>query len=68
MKDYFFKIGSIWIFNFFCFFYMGGVWECMIGFVRRILDFMFFKIYEGNFIYDVFVIFMVEVLVIINNR
>lgn len=40
----------------------------MIGFVRRILDFMFFKIYEWNFIYDVFVIFMVEVLVNINNR
>lgn len=42
-KDYLDCYGIIWIFNVFYFFYMGVVWECMIGMVRRILDLMFFR-------------------------
>lgn len=45
---------------------MGGVWERMIGVVRRILD--FFLLGVKNLMYDVFVIFMVEVLFIVNVR
>lgn len=56
-----------WIFNVLYLFYMGGVWERMIGVIRRILDFMMLY-YSGYFIYDIFVIFMVEVCVIINFR
>lgn len=45
---------------------MGGVWERMIGVVRCILD--FFLLGVKNLMYDVFVIFMVEVLFIVNVR
>lgn len=45
---------------------MGGVWERMIRVVRCILD--FFLLGGKNLMYDVFVIFMVEVLFIVNVR
>lgn len=47
---------------------MGGVWEWMIGIVRRIFDFMFMDLYLRYFIYEVLIILMVEVCVIVNFR
>lgn len=47
---------------------MGGVWERLIGVVRRIFDFMLLENFmiKGYLIYEVLVIFFVEVMVIIN--
>lgn len=58
----------IWIFNFFYFFYMGGVWERMIGVIWCILDVLLLGLKGKNFIYEVFSIMMVEVIVIMNFR
>lgn len=38
-----FNLGQFWIFNLFYVFYMGGVWECLIGVLCRIFDFMLFQ-------------------------
>lgn len=45
---------------------MGGIWERMIGMIRKILDFMLFEFRFKFFIYEIFVIFLCEVCVIIN--
>lgn len=65
---YLFFEGCEWIFNFFYVFYIGGVWERMIGVVRCILDFIFVDISFVCFTYKVFLTFMVEVIVIVNVR
>lgn len=67
VRNYLVENGVIWVFNLFYVFYMGGVWECLIGVVWRIFDVMFLCNY-GNFIYEIFFIFMVEVIVIVNVR
>lgn len=67
VRNYLVENKVIWVFNLFYVFYMGGVWECLIGVVWRIFDVMFLCNY-GNFIYEIFFIFMVEVIVIVNVR
>lgn len=68
LKKYFYNFGIVWIFNFFYVFYMGGVWERMIGIICRIFDFMLIGVSGKILFYDVLNIFMVEVVVIINFR
>lgn len=47
---------------------MGGVWEWVIGMIRKIFDLMFLE-FSGKFlIYEILVIFLCEVCVIINFR
>lgn len=58
--------GSIWIFNLFYLLYFGGVWECMIGVVRKIIDVLLFENFGKELMYEVLIIFMVEVCMIIN--
>lgn len=66
IKEYLIENGINWIFNFFYFFYMGGVWERMIGVVCWILDFFFLDVI--CLIYEVFIILMVEVMLVMNLR
>lgn len=68
LKKYFYNFGIVWIFNFFYVFYFGGVWERMIGVIRRIFDGMLLCIDLKGIINEVFVIFMVEVFLIVNLR
>lgn len=48
------------------FFYMGGVWECLIGVIRWIIDLILLDFKYIRIIYEVFSMFMVEVIVIVN--
>lgn len=68
VKNFLIKNWVIWIFNFFYVFYFGGVWERMIGVIRRIFDGMLLCIDLKGIINEVFVIFMVEVFLIVNLR
>lgn len=45
---------------------MGGVWERIIGIIRWIFDFMLLDYGFCSLIYDVFMIFLLEVCFIIN--
>lgn len=56
------------MFYFLYVFYFGGVWECMIGVICRILDSMFLWNGMKGLIYDIFFIFLVEVCIIVNLR
>lgn len=58
----------VWKFNFLYVLYFGGSWERMIGIVCCIFDVMFMDIKYGKLIYEVLMIFMVEVMVIMNLR
>lgn len=69
IKNFLVENGCVWIFNLLYVFYFGGVWEWMIGIVWRILDgILLSKKYIKDFIYEVFVIFMVEISVVMNFR
>lgn len=68
VKKFLFINGVKWIFNFFYVLYMVGLWERMIGIVRKIFDFFLFNIKIKEFIYEVLCIFMCEVIVIMNFR
>lgn len=48
------------------FFYMGGVLECLIGVIRWIIDLILMDFKYIRIIYEVFSMFMVEVIVIVN--
>lgn len=47
---------------------MGGVWERVIGILRRILDFFLMDVFGIGLIYEFLLIFFVEVFVIMNVR
>lgn len=67
VKEYLYKSGVVWLFNLFYFFYFGGVWECFIGVIRCVFDFMLLEILLGSLMYEIFIMFFVEVLVIVNS-
>lgn len=67
VKEYLYKSGVVWLFNLFYFFYFGGVWECFIGVIRCVFDFMLLEILLGSLMYELFIMFFVEVLVIVNS-
>lgn len=67
LKRYFEENKINWVFNFFYVFYFGGVWERMIGVLRKILDSLFLSC-KGFLIYEVLIIFLMEVSVIFNVR
>lgn len=66
LKKYMVENGFIWIFNLLYVFYMGGIWERIIGIVCRIFNVIIMEL-KKLFIYDVLNIFMYEVCVIINS-
>lgn len=60
--------GIVWKFNAPHSSHMGGVWERMIGIVRRILDSMLMGAAGKNLTHKVLATFMVEVCAIVNSR
>ncbi|XP_060561050.1 uncharacterized protein LOC132720844 [Ruditapes philippinarum] len=58
---------TCWIFNSPHSSHMGGVWERLIGVVRRILESMFVDV-RGDITHEVLTTFMAEVCLIVNSR
>jgi hypothetical protein len=68
IKRYLSDSREAWIFNPPHSSHMGGVWECMIGMVRRILDSMILGSTGDTLTYDALNTFMTEVCAIVNSR
>lgn len=66
ISDFLYKNDVVWKFNVPHSSHMGGVWERMIGIVRRILDNMLINTKELT--HDVIVTLMAEVCAIVNSR
>lgn len=66
VKQFFFDTGSTWLFNTPHSSHMGGVWERMIGTVRRILESMLVEV--KNLTHEVLVTLMAEISAIVNSR
>ncbi|XP_069129286.1 uncharacterized protein [Argopecten irradians] len=60
--------GIVWKFNAPHSSHMGGVWERMIGLVRRILDSMMSSVSARNLTHDVLTTLMAEICAIVNSR
>lgn len=68
VKDHLLEEGCEWSFNPPHASHMGGVWERMIGIVRRILDSMFAKLGPTHLTHDVLLTFLAEASAIVNAR
>ena len=68
IKRYLSDSRAAWIFNPPHSSHMGGVWERMIGMVRRILDSMLLGSTGDTLTHDVLNTFMAEVCAIVNSR
>ena len=66
VKQFFLDTGSTWLFNTPHSSHMGGVWERMIGTVRRILESMLVEV--KNLTHEVLVTLMAEISAIVNSR
>ena len=68
VSEHLLREGCEWSFNPPHASHMGGVWERMIGIVRRILDSMFLKLGPAQLSHDVLHTFLAEVSAIVNSR
>ena len=68
VKDFLLSNGTSWIFNPPHFSHMGGVWERMIGVVRRILDSLLLNVSTNNLTHEVLTTFLAETCAIVNSR
>ena len=68
VREHLLREGCEWSFNPPHASHMGGVWERMIGIVRRILDSMFLKLGPAQLSHDVLHTFLAEVSAIVNSR
>ena len=68
LEDYLARNGTKWLFNSPHASHMGGVWERMIGVVRRILDSIMLQVANTPLTHEVLVTFMAEVSAIVNAR
>ncbi|XP_033759513.1 uncharacterized protein LOC117341759 [Pecten maximus] len=68
VNKYLYNSGVVWKFNAPHSSHMGGVWERMIGLVRRILDSMLLGAASKCLTHEVLVTFMAEVCAIVNSR
>lgn len=68
VKSYLLEDGCQWLFNPPHASHMGGVWERMIGIIRRILNSMLANLGPTQLTHDVLVTFLAEVSAIVNAR
>ncbi|XP_074485799.1 uncharacterized protein LOC141764441 [Sebastes fasciatus] len=68
IKTYLLDQGCTWAFNAPHSSHMGGVWERMIGVVRRILDGLLLKTSTTRLTHEVLTTLLAEVMAIVNNR
>ena len=68
IDQFLFNQGNMWKFNPPHASHMGGVWERLIGVVRRVLNVMLSNVSGRYLTHEVFVTFMAEVMAIVNAR